>query len=65
MAIMTLFVDTDNTEMDCSLNNQGKVYIYVGPSVDDGFGGRGIELDKEDVVNLIKILTDIEVKMSS
>lgn len=63
MATRTVFADEDNNEMDCYLNEKGKVYIGVGkPGEDIAYSGY-ISLDKADVKKLIKILTDIEQEM--
>lgn len=63
MAIRTVFTDEDNNEMDCYLNDKGKVYIRVGvPGEDITYSGY-ITLDKDDVAQLIKRLTELEAEM--
>jgi hypothetical protein len=63
MAIRTVFTDEDNNEMDCYLNDKGKVYIRVGePGEDITYSGY-ITLDKDDVTQLIKKLTELEAEM--
>jgi len=63
MALKTVFVDEDNNEMNCYLNDRGKVYIGVGQIGEEiAFNGY-ITLDKEDVKKFIKILKDCEKEM--
>jgi hypothetical protein len=63
MATRTVFSDEDNNEMDCYINDKGKVYISVGQSGDDVMHFGWITLDKEDTQSLIKILSDIVKEM--
>jgi len=35
MATKTVFIDPDNNEMDCFINDKGKLYISVGQTGDD------------------------------
>jgi hypothetical protein len=63
MAIKTVFIDTENNEMDCYLNDNGKLYISVGQPEGDGYYSGWITLDKEDAKSLIKILTKLESEM--
>lgn len=63
MAKRTVFSDEDNNEMDCYLNDKGKVYISVGQSGEDMMYAGWITLDKEDTKSLIKILSDIVEEM--
>lgn len=63
MATRTVFNDTDNNEMDCYLNDKGKLFISVGQTGEDQMYNGFIILDKEDVHKLIKVLTEIEADM--
>lgn len=63
MAVKTVFEDEDNNEMNCFLNDKGKVYIGVGQRGEDMVYSGFITLDKEDVGQLIKILTDCQNEM--
>jgi hypothetical protein len=63
MATKTVFIDPDNNEMDCFINDKGKLYISVGQTGDDAMYSGYITLDKEDVQKLIKILTEMENEM--
>ncbi|MFN8356334.1 MAG: hypothetical protein U0Y10_17895 [Spirosomataceae bacterium] len=64
MATRTVFSDDNNNEMDCYLNDQGKVFISVGQSGDDIVYSGFITLEKSDVTQLIKILTELEKEMA-
>ena len=57
----TVFEDGDNNEMNCFLNDKGKVYIGVGQRGEDMVYSGFITLDKEDVGQLIKILTNCQL----
>jgi hypothetical protein len=63
MATRTVFNDADNNEMECYLNDKGKVYISVGASGEDIAYSGFITLEKPDVTQLIKILTELEKEM--
>ncbi len=65
MAIRTVFNDSDNNEMECYLNDKGKVYISVGQTGEDAVYNGFITLDKEDVNHLMKILTELEQGMEN
>ncbi len=63
MASRTVFSDENNNEMECYLNDKGKVYINVGrPSEDVAYNGY-ITLNRDDVRKLIKTLTELEKEM--
>jgi len=63
MATRTVFSDKENNEMDCYLNDKGKVFISVGqPGEEIAYNGY-IVLDRDDVKRLIKILTELEKEM--
>lgn len=64
MAKRTVFEDKDNNEMDCYLNDKGRVYIGVGQKGEDIAYSGFITLDREDVRGLIKILTKCEKEMT-
>nr|WP_276904080.1 hypothetical protein [Pedobacter kyonggii] len=64
MATRTVFEDDDNNQMDCYLNDKGKVYINIETKDNDAPYGNFITLDKDDVGQLIAILTEIEKDMS-
>jgi hypothetical protein len=65
MATKTVFIDDDdnNNEMDCYLNDKGKLFICVGLAEDDYLYSGHITLYKEDVSLLIKILSKFEMEM--
>jgi glycosyltransferase involved in cell wall biosynthesis len=64
MATRTVFSDNDNNELDCYLNDKGKVFISVGqPSEDIAYNGF-ITLSKKDVNQLIKILSELKKEMT-
>ena len=64
MAVRNVFNDNDNNEMDCYLNSKGKVYISIR-QIDEDIAYNGfITLNKEDVNQLIKILTELEQEMT-
>lgn len=63
MARKTVFEDENDNEMNCFLNDKGKVYIGVGQRSEDMIYSGYITLDKEDVRQLIKILSDCEKEM--
>lgn len=64
MAVRTVFNDSDNNELECYLNHKGKVYMGVRQIGEDiGYSGF-ITLDKEDVNQLIKMLTEMEQEMT-
>ncbi|WP_343610222.1 hypothetical protein [Chryseobacterium oranimense] len=58
----TVLYDKDNNELECYINQDNKVYIAVGPNNDDVQFGY-ITLDKQDVGELIKMLSDLEKEM--
>lgn len=64
MATRLVFEDEDNNEMNCFLNDKGKVYIGVGQRGEDMVYSGYITLDKEDVRQLINILKDCEKEMN-
>lgn len=64
MATKVVFTDDDNNEMDCYLNDKGKVYIGVGQTGEDNIYSGFITLDKTDVLQLIKVLSDLEKEMT-
>jgi hypothetical protein len=63
MATKTVFIDQDNNEMDCYLNDKSKLFISVGQTGEDAMYNGYITLDKEDVQKLIKFLTETESEM--
>lgn len=63
MAVKTVFTDGNNNEMDCYLNDNGEVFINVGPRGEDVHYSGYITLDKEDVQQLIKLLSELEKEM--
>lgn len=64
MAIKTVFSDDNNNEMDCYLNDQGKVYISIEQTGEDNMYSGFITLEKNDVTQLIKILSELEKEMT-
>ncbi|MEH7890051.1 hypothetical protein [Elizabethkingia meningoseptica] len=62
MAKRIVFNDEDNNELECYINQYGKVYIAIG-QIDDNIQNGYITLDKEDVRELIEILSDLETQM--
>ena len=65
MAKRTVFSDEDNNDLECYINQEGKVYISVGQADEEQFYNGYITLDKEDVGDLIKILTVLESEMEA
>jgi len=65
MATRTVFSDDNSNEMDCYLNDDGKVFISVGQTGDDNMYSGFITLDKNDVSQLIKILSELEKEMEN
>jgi len=63
MATRTVFSDNDNNEMDCYLNKDSKLFIRIGQTGDDSPYGGYITLEKEDVTQLIKILSELHQDM--
>lgn len=63
MAKRTVFNDDDNNELECYLNDKGKVYMSIGQIGEDIAYSGFITLDKEDVKELIDILKDLEKEM--
>jgi len=63
MATRLVFEDEENNEMDCFLNSKGKVYIKVGQKGEDTAYNGFITLGKDDVRQLIIILTECEKEM--
>jgi hypothetical protein len=63
MATKTVFLDKDENEMECFINKDERVYIGVGKSGEDNIYSGYITLDKNDVQELIKILTELESQM--
>lgn len=63
MAKRTIFEDEDDNQMDCYLNDKGKVFISISQKEDDAPYGNYITLDKDDVQELIIMLTKIESEM--
>lgn len=64
MAVRTVFSDEDNNELNCFLNNQGKVYMRIGQPDDDIQYCGYITLDRTDVQQLIKELSELEKEMT-
>ncbi|MEM0519659.1 hypothetical protein [Aequorivita flava] len=65
MALKTIISDDSNNEMECYLNDSGKVYIEVGQNSEDTMYSGHIVLEKEDVQFLIKKLTELETQMQN
>lgn len=63
MATRTVFTDDKNNKMDCHQNDQGKVFISVGQTGDSIMHNSFIRLEKNDVTQLIKTLSELEKKM--
>ena len=63
MAIRLVFEDENNNQMDCFLNSQGRVYIGVGQKDEEIVYNGYITLDRNDVQQLIRILTECEKEM--
>ena len=60
MPVKTVFIDDDDNELDCYLNDEGKVVISVKKAGDQHTHSRFIALEKEDVGLRIKFLKEIE-----
>lgn len=63
MATRLIFED-ENSEMECYLNDKGKVFSSVTVPEDKNFNGF-ITLDKQDVNELISLLQDLEEQMEN
>jgi len=63
MGMKTVFVDENNNEMECHLNDNDMLYIDVRQS-DEPMTGGYIVLEKSDVQQLIKMLTEFEKQMN-
>ena len=63
MAKRIVFYDNDNNELNCFINDSGKLYIGVGQTGEDIVYSGYITLGKSDVAELIKILTSLESEM--
>jgi hypothetical protein len=64
MAVRTVFSDENNNELDCYINDKGKVYISISqPGEDIAYSGF-ITLDRDDVKQLIKKLSEFEKEMT-
>lgn len=63
MATRMIFSDEHNNEMDCYLNDKGLVFIQIGTSDSDIHEKNFIVLDKSDVNELIRVLSEIEKDM--
>lgn len=63
MPTRTVFNDTDNNEMECYLNDTGKLFISVSQTGEHQQYAEFITLNKEDVQKLIEVLTEIEADM--
>jgi len=64
MATRTVFEGENGSELECYLNKNLQVYIYVGDREDFQSGGF-ITLDREDVGKLIEILQDAKEVMDA
>ena len=65
MATKLLFYDNDNNEMECYLNDKGKLFLRVGQigREDDVYYSGFITLDRDDVSQFINVLTELEQEM--
>lgn len=63
MATRKVFMDQHDNEMDCYLNDEGLVFIQIGISNSEIHEKRYIVLDKLDVGEFIKVLSDIQKDM--
>lgn len=61
MATRTVFSDQNGNEMDIYINKEGYLYIRIGD--EDEHISSYITLDKVDVKQLIKVLTNFENEM--
>ena len=62
MAVKTVFYGNDNVELECFLD--GGISIGVYNMSDNQPYGNTISLPKEDVRELIKVLTELESRMA-
>ncbi len=60
--IKTVLTD-DKTEMECFITTEEKVLINIKEISEYEGEGRSIRLDKDDVNQLIQMLTDLEKEM--
>lgn len=63
MAKRIVFNDEDNNELDCYINTKGKAVIKVGQVGEDIAYSGFISLAKDDVKELIEILTQLEKQL--
>lgn len=63
MATRTVFSDNNDNEMDCYLNDKGQVFVGIRQVNEDIAHNGFITLEKEDVTELIKMLTELEKEM--
>ncbi len=56
MSIKKVFVDSDQNELQCYVNTQGKLFIEASSDKDDIYYKGYVALEKEDVDELIKEL---------
>ncbi|MDL5051420.1 hypothetical protein QQ054_36050 [Oscillatoria amoena NRMC-F 0135] len=66
MPTRLVFYDENNNELECYLNSNNELFIQVGEINKEDVQYSGcITLKKNDVKELIKILTEIEKEMPS
>jgi hypothetical protein len=60
----TVLTSDDNHELECYINQDGKAFLHIYEPGEDIAGHGHICLNKEDMTELIKILTDVKKQMS-
>lgn len=63
MPTKKVFYDENNNEMDCYINDKGKVFIQIGETEAPINEKNYIVLDKNDVKEFIEVLQEIEKDM--
>lgn len=62
MIVKTVLADSQGQELECYLNGENNVQIYVGTSSDEQ-SWSGIVLDKEGLDKFIKALNELREEM--
>lgn len=62
MIVKTVFADNEGNELECYLNEENILQIYVG-SPSDEQSWRGVLLDKDGMEKFIKALNELREEM--
>jgi hypothetical protein len=63
MAKKILFEDENTNQLECFINTHDKLCLVIGQPGDDHHYTGSIELDKNDVNELISLLSSLEEQM--